>query len=431
MNSTAFLALARRDIRLFFLDRRAVVMSFLAPILIASFFGFIFGGAADQGPASKIEVAAVNQDSADLSAKIISSLRSEPDFHVKIMPLEEARAAVRSGKITVAVVVPSGFGDSAVRAFLRGFDKPEIQLLYDPSHGAEVQMVRGILTQHVIEVISRDAFSGADSTRYLSDAMRDLDGATGMDPADRSAIRRLLTDIGGLNQRQLDNPQNPVRSGFTMPYTVKEEAVTAHHGTPYNSMAHSFAGMAVQFILFMGIDAGLVVLAQRQNGLWKRLQAAPISRFTVIGSRTASAAAISAIILTVVFGFARAVFAVKVEGSFAGFVGVCLAFSLMTATFGLLVAVLGKTPEATRGMAILITLVLVMLGGSWVPAFLFPAWLQKLTFLVPTRWAVDGLDGMLWRGLGWNAAIGPIAALLGFTALFGAIAVWRFRWETE
>jgi len=431
MNTTAFFALARRDVRLFFLDRRAVVMSFVAPILIASFFGFIFGGAANEGPASRIEVAAVNQDAANLSAKIVSSLRSEPDFHVSIMPLEEARAAVRSGKITVAVVVPSGFGDSAVRAFLRGAGKPEIQLLYDPSHGAEVQMVRGILTQHVIEVISRDAFSGADSTRYLSDAMRDLDGATGMDPADRSAIRRLLTDIGGLNQRQLDNPQNPVRSGFTMPYTVKEEAVTAHHGTPYNSMAHSFAGMAVQFILFMGIDAGLVVLAQRQNGLWKRLQAAPISRFTVIGSRTASAAAISAIILTVVFGFARAVFAVKVEGSFAGFVGVCLAFSLMTATFGLLVAVLGKTPEATRGMAILITLVLVMLGGSWVPAFLFPAWLQKLTFLVPTRWAVDGLDGMLWRGLGWNAAIGPIAALLGFTALFGAIAVWRFRWETE
>ena len=106
-----------------------------------------------------------------------------------------------------------------------------------------------------------------------------------------------------------------------MPYTVKEEAVTARKGVAYNGMAHSFAGMSVQFILFMGIDAGMLVLMQRRSGMWKRLQAAPISRFVVIGSRAASAAMIAMIILAVVFGFARVVFGVKIEGSFAGFVG--------------------------------------------------------------------------------------------------------------
>jgi len=431
MNFTAFLALARRDVRLFFLDRRAVVMSFLAPILIGSFFGYIFGGASKDGPASKIEMAVVDRDASGISANIGAALKADAALHVKKLSLEDAREAVRSGKITVAAVIPAGFADGAVRALLRASEKPEIQLLYDPSHGPEMQMVRGILTEHVIEVVSSEAFNGTSAPRYLDEAMRDLNAAPDMDPADRSAIRRLLMDIGGLNQRQRENPQSPVRTGFKMPYTVREEAVTAHHDVPYNSMAHSFAGMAVQFILFMGIDAGLVVLAQRRTGLWKRLQAAPISRFTVIGSRTASAAGISVLILTAVFGFARLVFNVRVEGSFPGFLGVCLAFSLMTATFGLLIAVLGKTPEATRGIAILVTLLLVMLGGSWVPAFLFPAWLQKLTFLIPTRWAVDGLDGMLWRGLSWNAAVGPILALLGFAVLFAAVAIWRFRWETE
>ena len=56
----------------------------------------------------------------------------------------------------------------------------------------------------------------------------------------------------------------------------------------------------------------------------------------------------------------------QVEGSMAGFVGVCAAFSLMTATFGLMIAALGKTPEATRGLSIFVTLIMVMLGGSWV-----------------------------------------------------------------
>jgi ABC-2 type transport system permease protein len=256
-----------------------------------------------------------------------------------------------------------------------------------------------------------------------------VQSASGMNAADRKALTDLLQSSRNWSRRSQGG--QAAGGGLSMPYKVKEEAVTARKGVVYNGMAHSFAGMCVQFILFMGIDAGMLVLMQRRTGMWKRLQAAPISRYTLIGSRAASAAIIAMVIMTVVFGFARVVFGVRVEGSFPGFVGICVAFALMTASFGLLIAVLGKTPEGTRGISILVTLVLVMLGGSWVPAFLFPQWMQKATFAVPTRWAVDGMDGMLWRGLDFQAALPPIGALLGFAVLFGAVAVWRFRWETD
>jgi len=378
MNFTAFSALVRRDLRLFFTDRRAMVMSFVAPILIASFFGYIFGGVTNEVAASKIRVAAVDRDGTGISRKLVAALSGDKSLAVTDEPLDRARAEVRVGHTVVAVVIPKGFEEQAARAFLRGLDKPEIQLLYDPSHGPELAMVNGMLTQHVMEVVSSEVSAG----------------------------------------------------GFSMPYTVKQEAMTSRRGQVYNGMAHAFAGMSVQFILFMGIDAGLAVLAQRRSGIWTRLRAAPISRFTIIGSRAASAGAIAMIILGVVFSFARLVFHVRIEGSMPGFLLVCAAFSIMTAAFGLLIAVLGKTPEATRGLAILVTLILVMLGGSWVPAFLFPQWLQSASFAVPTRWAVDGLDGMIWRGLGFNAALAPAAAMLGFAALFGGVAIWRFRWDT-
>ena len=80
-------------------------------------------------------------------------------------------------------------------------------------------------------------------------------------------------------------------------------------------------------------------------------------------------------------------------------------------------------------VAILAVLLMVMLGGAWVPSFLFPAWLQQLTWLVPVRWAVDGLDAMTWRGLPFSAALVPVGLLLGFSAVCAALAVWRFRWE--
>jgi ABC-2 type transport system permease protein len=125
------------------------------------------------------------------------------------------------------------------------------------------------------------------------------------------------------------------------------------------------------------------------------------------------------------------VFDVRIQGSMAGFLGVCAAFSLMTASWGLLIAALGKTPEATRGLSILTTLFLVMLGGAWVPTFIFPGWLQELTVVIPTRWAMDGLDATTWRGLGFSAAALPIALLTACALAFGALAVMRFRWEAD
>jgi ABC-2 type transport system permease protein len=426
MNTPAFLALARRDLRLFFLDKRAMTMSFVAPIVIASFFGYVFGGVSSH-ETSKIGIAAVDRDSSAISKRAIAALAADKALEVNPKESEEAmRESVRTGKNPVGVIIPAGFGDAAARAFFRGQNLPELQLLYDPSHGPELAMARGMLTQYVMEAVSAEAFSGPTSQRYLDESLREVQ-SNGMNPAEKQALIVLLQGVKTWNQRR---PAGGA-GGLSIPYKVKEEAVTARRGVAYNGMAHSFAGMAVQFILFMGVDAGMVVLMQRRSGMWKRLQAAPISRWTVIGSRAASAALIALIILAVVFTFARLFFGVRIEGSFAGFAGVCVAFAIMTASFGLLIAMLGKTPEGTRGISILATLVLVMLGGSWVPAFLFPQWLQQVTFAIPTRWAVDGLDGTIWRGLGFHAALAPIGALLAFAALFGAIAVWRFRWDAE
>src|ERR1019366_5057675 len=111
---------------------------------------------------------------------------------VKSRALEEAREAVRGGKTTVAVVIPPGFAEGAEKAFFRPGGKPEIQLLYDPSHSTEVQVVRGILMQHVMEVVSRETLGGPGSQHLLDDALRDLDQSQGMKPADQGALRRML-----------------------------------------------------------------------------------------------------------------------------------------------------------------------------------------------------------------------------------------------
>ena len=428
---TSFRALLRKDIQLFFTDRRALLISFAIPIAIGSFFGYVLGGVGDQANQSKIAVLTVDQDKSAISAEITRRLAAEKALDVKPSTPGDARAAVRKGKAAVAVIIPPNFGQVAGRAFFGPEQKPEIAVLFDPSHSAERAMVVGILAGDVMQSVSKEMFGGQSGRDMLKDSLARVQEAQGLPPEYKKSLSDLLQSVQRWNQQSGQSSGAALSGGLSMPYTTHEEAVTARARIPYNGYAHSFAGMVVQFVLFLGIDVGIGLLQQRQRGLWKRFRAAPLSRGVLLGSRASSAALLAFLVVLVNFLFARLVFGVKVEGSMAGFLAVSAAFAIMTAAFGMLVATLGKTPEATRGLSIFATLIVVMLGGAWIPMFLFPQWLQKLTLVVPTRWAMDGLEAMTWRGLGFEAAWGPIAVLLGFAGVFGVLAVARFRWETE
>ena len=72
---TAFLALVRTDLRLFFSNRRAVIMAVLAPIVIAAFFGYLFGDHDSAG--AKIDIAVVDLDHSDISRQIVTALGND------------------------------------------------------------------------------------------------------------------------------------------------------------------------------------------------------------------------------------------------------------------------------------------------------------------------------------------------------------------
>jgi ABC-2 type transport system permease protein len=124
-----------------------------------------------------------------------------------------------------------------------------------------------------------------------------------------------------------------------------------------------------------------------------------------------------------------AVFGVRIGGSVLGFAAIAVVLCLLNAAFGLMLASLGRSAAATRGIALMVTLLLVMVGGAWVPAFVFPHWLQRVSLAAPTRWAVDGLDAVSWRGLGFGAALAPLLVLGTAAIVCLAIAIWRFSWE--
>jgi ABC-2 type transport system permease protein len=422
------LAMVRKDLLLFFSDRRSVIVSFVVPIAIASFFGAVFSGGGQNREPARIAVAIVDQDGSAISKAIVAGAETDKNLKVAKPTIDEARDAVKAGRTAVAVVIPKGFGDASGQAFFGDGEKPVLTLRHDPSKSTELAMVRGVMTQHVMEAVSQEMFGGDQGRQLIEKTLPQIQSSPTM-AADQ---KKLLVDmLGSVQKYYRDQPaggQDTRRRGLTMPYTVNEEAMTAGSNIAYNGYAHSFAGMAIQFLLFAMANIGVEMLLERQRGLWSRLRSAPISKVTLLAGKAASGTLISLMILLVSFGFAMAVFGVRIQGSVIGFLGISVACAVMASTFGLLVAALGNSPATARGVTTLAVLMMVMLGGAWVPTFVFPAWLQQFTLIVPVRWAVDGLDAMTWRGIGLSGALLPVAVLAAFAAAFWAIAASRFRW---
>ena len=424
----AFIALVKKDLILYFSNKRALIITLAAPIAIAAFFGSLFGNS-DKKP-TRVPIAIIDQDKSPIAKQVIVGLKEDTALNVLALDETEALTQVQKGKVRVAVVLPPKFGELAGRALFSTNAKPEVKIHYDPSQSIALAMVRGMLSQHVMKAVTQ-SMMGSGGTKMISDARADVlvskDIAT-------DARKDLLNLFESVERVQQSNSTATASSkgavpSFDIPFKTVTVETTGNLERKYNSYAHSFGGMTVQFLLFMGIDLGVGLLLMRRMGLWKRLRAAPVSRALLLGSTIVSGTITALLLMCGIFAVAIAVFGVRIDGSVIGFVGNMIAFALLAASFGLLIAAIGKTPEATRGLAIFATLLMVMLGGAWVPSFIFPDWLQTASLANPARWAVDGFDAMTWRGLGLEAAWAPIGAMLAFSALFTVIAIWRFSWE--
>ena len=162
--------------------------------------------------------------------------------------------------------------------------------------------------------------------------------------------------------------------------------------------------MTLQYLLFWGMESGLLLLRERQRGrvdARSRPRAVPLS--CVLAGKALATAVIALLQVLVTFGVGYVAFGVTIDGSFVGFVLLALAACGLAAATGLLVAAIGGTEARARSVSILVILGVSMLGGLWVPAFLLPAWVRDVV-----AGAADDVgdararNGVTWQGRGWR-----------------------------
>lgn len=378
---TLIIALAVKDWRLFLADRRAAVLCFSVPIVLASAFGMIFHKVPGRSGAPKLQLLIVSASDGPFTRQVVADLLASPRLEAEVVTREQAEHRVGDRRPGVAVLLPENLESlTNWKPGLSRDDRPRIAILHNPLAESEGQWAEGVISEILMQRIARVQLA----------------------------------------------PFLPNRdSAVSLPFAVAAVPLTGETHTQFNSYSHSFSGMTLQYLLFWGMESGLLLLRERQRSLWLRMRAAPVPLWAVLGGKALSTSCIALLQVFATFLFGYLVFDVQISGSLAGFVLLAICVSGLAAATGLLVSAIGGTEARARSICILVILGVSMLGGLWLPSFVLPGWARDIALSLPTTWAMSGFDHVTWQGRGLFATLPNIGMIAAFTAVFLGIAVAR------
>lgn len=368
--------LARKDLALFLADRRGAILCFVVPILLASVFGLVFHRPAEVGPRPRVFL--VLEGSAPLLQRIADGLTRSEQVQTTQCDAQSAQRRLANETSGVIVTLPAELAKISLASLNSGKNRPIVALTHHPNSHLEARWVEGVLTEIVLREVAREMFA----------------------PMARQGMR------------------------LERPFEVRTSAESSGGALSVHAYSHSFCGITLQYLLFWGMDSGLLFLRERRQGIWRRLRAAPVSRLTLLSGKALATTLVALAQVLLTFGFGVVVFGVTI-GSVAGFALMAVTAAILSAATGLLVAALGGNEGRARSVAILVILTLSLLGGLWLPAFLLPGWVQRFGLMLPTTWAARGLEGATWQGVGVQGVWPCALALIGFSTVFLFIAWWR------
>jgi ABC-2 type transport system permease protein len=167
-------------------------------------------------------------------------------------------------------------------------------------------------------------------------------------------------------------------------------------------MAWGLIGGAASFALSLA--------RERRAGVFLRLRAAPLSRLDLLLGKAAACWLVcigELLLLLLLAAFFVGIRPVDALGAPMAFAAAAMCFvGLM-----MLASQFGRDEVAIAGSTWAVMLVFALFGGAIMPFSLMPEWMQTIGQASPARWAVQALEGALWRGQGWRELARPCAAL--------------------
>ncbi len=385
--------LLKKDLILFFNDRRSYTLTFLIPVILITLFAFAYGGIEKYtGDSETYELLVSDLDMSKLSVSFIAAVDSVKGMEIITASPDHADKLITEGKYAGALIINKGFMDSLLA------DKTmPLELIYDKEQNFEAGMLQSIIINTLYSYI-----------RIVEAKLNTYEGNPSLASVNGSDKALTAAPISG------DEP------------VLKMTSVVGEKNDFNLGLIQAVAGTAILMLLFSVAGIGTSILEEKENGTINRLLFSPLSLKTILFGKMLFAFLISILQLSVMFVYSWLFLDLDITINPEALVLMILSTSFAVSSLGIFLAAIAKTRQQAQSLSTLIILVMSAIGGSMVPLFIMPDIMSRLAVVSVNYWSIQGFYDIFWRSLPLSKILPRILILTGSAIIFTILSIRLF-----
>ncbi|NNE71280.1 MAG: ABC transporter permease [Rhodothermales bacterium] len=371
-----------------FRDRRTLVILFGMPVIQLMLFGF-----AIRNEVEDVRIAVVDWAQDPVSEALIDRIDASP--YLRVVPgirHGQIEQAFRRGEVKVAVVIPRNLArDLAVSAgsvSLAGAAPDDIQVAARAGPPPALQVI-------------------TDAT----------------DPNTASTVLAYLTAVVGSYQLELvQGSGGSLNAGIGMESRMR-------FNPELRSVVLFVPGLvALILMLVCALMTSITITREKEIGTMEILLVSPLRPGLIIIGKVMPYLALSLVNVITILILASQVFGVPIRGSLTLLLAECFLFILCALGLGIFIS----TRTSSQQVAMMVSLAGLLLPTVILSGFIFPIEsmpdpLQVVSHIVPAKWFLRIIRGIMIKGVGLEAIWQETLILVGMTTVFLAASVKGFN----
>jgi len=386
-------------IKLRLLRLRDEYMVFIIMTVMAFGLTAIFGASFDE---FRPAVLVVDEDKSSYSEVFISELKTNKGFNFVDSDIKNATAKVEEGKVLTALVIQKGFGEDikggtqVSLGVMKVKDDTLILTLQKLASGIAVKMAGGVRIADITADFIQNMKPSVDSKAVTAAAYRNVMEAW----------------------------------KYKKPVAVTSSAVKTGWSSSYDSQKHSMIGFSLFFSMYTMVFGIGTILNDRQYKTWQRMLISPVSKASILGGSMVVAYLTGIIQIGVLILGGKYLLGIDWGNSILGVLMVAGSFVFTVTSMGLLLSGVVKTHAQLSAITPVVLTSTSMLGGCmWPLEIVNSKPLLFLAELTPQKWAMQGMESIASKGMGFSAAVFPTLVLLVMGAIFFAAGVKTMKFD--
>ncbi len=355
-------------------DPRTLAIMFFIPVIQLILLGY-----AATTDIRRLNTAVYDADRTMQSRQLVEAYRASDYFAIGAYVGSERALAtlLDNGTVRAAIVIPAGYGDNLAKG-----RAAQVAFLIDGSDPS----------------VASTAFAASQSVGQAQ-SIQVLQQRLNVD----------VTSLGGIEirPRVWYNPE--LKSA--------------------NYMIPAVIGMILQFLT--ALFTALTIVREREQGTIEQLVVTPIKSWELVIGKVIPYIGIAFFDLAEVLFLGVVWFDVPVRGSVPLLLSLSLLFLLTTLGIGLFISSAAKSQQEAMFLSFLVMFPTIFLSGFFFPLEAMPGWLQAISYVIPLRYMLVILRGIILKGVGLPSFTEQVIALAILGPVILIAASLRFRKSLE